>query len=71
MSNKPDAVNRRLGELPGIERVHVRAGDAAPGLAPGAALAACMLNRKHGRMATNAPSPAPPAPTRELETERV
>lgn len=64
-------ITRRLGELPGIERVHVRAGDAAPGLAPGAALAACMLNRKHGRMAANAPSPTYPAATREPELERV
>ncbi len=64
-------INRRLGELPGIERVHVRAGDPASGLAPGAALAACMLNRKHGRMATNGPSPAYPAATREPELERV
>ncbi len=66
-----DRIKQRLGELPGIERVHVRAGDPAPGLAPGAALAACMLNRKHGRMATNGRSMAPPAPTTELELERV
>lgn len=64
-------INRRLGELPGIERVHVGAGDPASGLAPGAALAACMLNRKHRRMVTIERSVAPPASARELEMERV
>ncbi len=58
-------ISRRLGELTGIERVYVQPGGAASGLAPGAALAACMLNRKQGRMVMSAV-----APSREPEMAR-
>ncbi len=53
-------IRRRLGALPGIERVFVPPGVAASGLAPGAALAACMVNRDQVRMmSARAPTPEP------------
>ena len=53
--------DRIVATLSGIERVFVPPGGAATGLAPGAALAACMVNRKQARMPMSAAVP-PPAP---------
>ncbi len=57
-------IDRLVGAVPGIERVFIPQGAAASGLAPGAALAACMVNRKQDRMAMNSA-----APTRAPEPE--
>ncbi len=56
-------LRRRLGGLPGIERVFMPPAGAASGLAAGAALAACILNRNRDRMAIAA---APPTRAPEM-----
>jgi predicted NodU family carbamoyl transferase len=53
------ATGRLVGAVPGIERVFIAPAGAVCGLAPGAALAACMVNRKEARMAMAAAKPEP------------
>jgi hypothetical protein len=47
----------RLSTLPGIDRVSIQPDGMTSALAQGAALSACMLNRKQRRMARRPPTP--------------
>lgn len=51
-------INRLFGASSGVERVFIPPAGAVSGLAPGAAFAACMVNRKQARMAMSAATPA-------------